>query len=132
MLLNVANLVQSYSFKFYYATNIIEYLRRTYYLSDNTTKARRLAQFQDYYDKFIDYLSTFEKDVKKKYSSIKKYRYTRYKSFECNKKIYFKKTGISGSLELNNIVILKDLEEGLLVNIGNEEKRLIFFGKGIA
>ena len=77
-------------------------------------------------------MSTFEKDIKKEYSSIKKYRHARYKSFEYNKKSYFKKTGISGSLEPNNIIILKDLEEGLLVNIGNEEKRLIFFGKGTA
>ena len=74
----------------------------------------------------------FEKDVKKKYSSIKKYYYTRYKSFEYNKKSYFKKTSISSSLESNNIIILKDLKERLLVNIGNKEKRLIFFRKGIA
>ena len=77
-------------------------------------------------------MSTFEKDVKKEYGSIKKYYYARRKSFERNKKSYFKKIGVSSSLEPNNIVILKDLEEGLLVNIGNEEKRLIFFRKGTA
>ena len=101
-------------------------------MGDDAAKARRLARFQDYYDRFIDRLSTFEKDVKKEYGSIEKYRHARRKSFERNKKSYFKKTGVSGSLEPNNIVILKDLEEGLLVNIGNEEKRLIFFGKGAA
>ena len=73
----------------------------------------------------------FEKDIKKKYNSIKKYRYARYKSFEYNKKSYFKKTGISSSLKSNNIVILKDLEERLLININNEKKRLIFFRKSI-
>ena len=89
-------------------------------------------QFQNYYNRFINYLSIFKKNVKKKYSSIKKYYYARYKSFKYNKKSYFKKTGISSSLKSNNIIILKDLEEGLLVNIGNEEKRLIFFRKSIA
>ena len=74
----------------------------------------------------------FEKDIKKEYSSIKKYYYTRYKSFEYNKKSYFKKISISSFLKPNNIIILKDLEEELLVNIDNKEKRLIFFRKGIA
>ena len=74
----------------------------------------------------------FEKDIKKEYSSIKKYRYARCKSFEHNKKSYFKKIDISSFLKSNNIIILKDLEEGLLVNIDNKEKRLIFFRKGIA
>ena len=132
ILLNVTNLVQLYSSKFYYATNIIKYFRYTYRLGNNTIKARRLIQFQDYYNRFINRLSTFEKDVKKKYNSIKKYYYTRYKSFEYNKKSYFKKTDISSFLELNNIIILKDLKEGLLVNIDNEKKRLIFFRKGTA
>ena len=132
MLLNVANLVQSYSSKFYYATNIIKHLRRAYRLGNNTIKARRLIQFQNYYNRFIDRLNMFEKDIKKEYSSIKKYYYARRKSFKYNKKSYFKKIGISGSLEFNNIVILKDLKKELLVNIGNEEKRLIFFRKGIA
>lgn len=130
--LNVANVAQPYGPEFYRAANILEHLRRAALTGDAVAKARRTERFQEYCNKFVDTLVAFQKDVKKEYGSVEKYRQKRRESFERNQKSYYKKTGVSGSMIPNNIVVLKDVEEGLLVNMGNEEKRLIFYGKGAA
>jgi hypothetical protein len=107
---------------------VLEHLRRrACNQSDDAAKnAKRLKDFQGYCDKFIEALRNWKKMVGK---DVDGYRKKRRESYDRAFKSYYKGAGVN-STTANNVVVSRDLEDDFCASICNEEKRLIFFGKG--
>jgi len=84
---------------------------------------------RDYADRFIDHHKDWLAMIKKEYGdSISKYREARRRSYNTN----FSRLGLgfanTGSMILNNAIVDRSLEFGLLRNFNNQQKRLIWYG----